>query len=60
MKSQNARGILAMSETKSALPAETGGTEITRVNVLRHGVLSRYTVCPEECRRIPGSCGGLG
>jgi hypothetical protein len=37
-----------MTETKPALPAETGGTEITRFNALRHGVLSRYTVLPWE------------
>src|SRR5580700_5450690 len=37
-----------MKETKPALPAETGGTEITRFNALRHGVLSRYTVLPWE------------
>src|SRR6266576_6167622 len=37
-----------MSETKPTLPAETGGTEITRFNALRHGVLSRYTVLPWE------------
>ena len=37
-----------MNETKPALPAETGGTEITRFNALRHGVLSRYTVLPWE------------
>ena len=30
------------------MPAETGGTEITRFNALRHGVLSRYTVLPWE------------
>ena len=36
-----------MTETK-ALLAETGGTEITRFNALRHGVLSRYTVLPWE------------
>jgi hypothetical protein len=36
-----------MSETKSILPSETG-TEITRFNALRHGVLSRYTVLPWE------------
>jgi hypothetical protein len=30
------------------LSAETGGTEITRFNALRHGVLSRYTVLPWE------------
>jgi hypothetical protein len=37
-----------MTETKPALPAEAGGTEITRFNALRHGVLSRYTVLPWE------------
>jgi hypothetical protein len=37
-----------MRENKPALPAETGGTEITRFNALRHGVLSRYTVLPWE------------
>jgi hypothetical protein len=37
-----------MSETKSVLPAETAGTEVTRFNALRHGVLSRYTVLPWE------------
>ena len=37
-----------MTETKLTLPAETGGTEITRFNALRHGVLSRYTVLPWE------------
>ena len=37
-----------MNETKSALPAKIGGTEITRFNALRHGVLSRYTVLPWE------------
>ena len=30
------------------LPAETAGTDITRFNALRHGVLSRYTVLPWE------------
>jgi hypothetical protein len=35
-----------MTETKPALSAETDGTEITRFNALRHGVLSRYTVLP--------------
>ena len=40
--------ILAMTETKPTLSAETGGTEITRFNALRHGVLSRYTVLPWE------------
>ena len=36
-----------MSETKSVLLSEIG-TEITRFNALRHGVLSRYTVLPWE------------
>ena len=37
-----------MTSTTTASPAETGGTEITRFNALRHGVLSRYTVLPWE------------
>lgn len=37
-----------MTKTESDLPAETGGTDITRFNALRHGVLSRYTVLPWE------------
>jgi len=37
-----------MIETKTILPAEAGGTEITRFNALRHGILSRYTVLPWE------------
>ena len=37
-----------MTETIPDLPAENGGTEITRFNALRHGVLSRYTVLPWE------------
>ena len=37
-----------MNETRPFLPAESGGTEITRFNALRHGVLSRYTVLPWE------------
>ena len=37
-----------MNETKSTLPAKIGGTEITRFNAMRHGVLSRYTVLPWE------------
>ncbi len=37
-----------MNETKPASPVETGGTETTRFNALRHGVLSRYTVLPWE------------
>jgi hypothetical protein len=39
---------LAMTQTKPTLSAETGGTEITRFNALRHGMLSRYTVLPWE------------
>ena len=38
-----------MTNTTQTLPAETGGTDITRFNGLRHGVLSRYTVLPELC-----------
>jgi hypothetical protein len=34
-----------MSKTRSN---ETAGTEVTRFNALRHGVLSRYTVLPWE------------
>ena len=37
-----------MTETKLDLRARTGGTEITRFNALRHGVLSHYTVLPWE------------
>ncbi len=37
-----------MTDTNPALSAETCGTEITRFNALRHGVLSRYTVLPWE------------
>ena len=37
-----------MTRTTQALPAEASGTEITRFNALRHGVLSRYTVLPWE------------
>jgi hypothetical protein len=37
-----------MIQINPALPAETGSTEITRFNALRHGVLSRYTVLPWE------------
>lgn len=37
-----------MSETTTIVPAETDGTEITRFNALKHGVLSRYTVLPWE------------
>ena len=37
-----------MNESNPTVSAETGGTEITRFNALRHGVLSRYTVLPWE------------
>jgi len=37
-----------MTEAKPMPTAEIGGTEITRFNALRHGVLSRYTVLPWE------------
>ena len=37
-----------MTKTTQTLPVETGGTDITRFNALRHGVLSRYTVLPWE------------
>jgi hypothetical protein len=37
-----------MSDTKASLPVQTGGTENTRFNALKHGVLSRYTVLPWE------------
>jgi hypothetical protein len=37
-----------MNETNSVMLAEAGGTQMTRFNALRHGVLSRYTVLPWE------------
>lgn len=37
-----------MNDTQPTLPAATAGTEVTRFNALRHGVLSRYTVLPWE------------
>ena len=37
-----------MTTTPQTLPAVTGGTDVTRFNALRHGVLSRYTVLPWE------------
>jgi len=37
-----------MSRIKTAIQAETVGTDITRFNALRHGVLSGYTVLPWE------------
>jgi hypothetical protein len=37
-----------MSTSMSNLPAPTGGTDVTRFNALKHGILSRYTVLPWE------------
>jgi hypothetical protein len=37
-----------MTQTKPTLSAEIGGTEFTRFNALRYGMLSRYTVLPWE------------
>ena len=37
-----------MTEIKPNLPAEARGTEISRFNALKHGILSRYTVLPWE------------
>jgi hypothetical protein len=37
-----------MTQTEPTLSAETVGTEVTRFNALKHGVLSRYTVPPCE------------
>ena len=37
-----------MTEIKPNLPAETCGTDVTRFNALKHGILSRYTVLPWE------------
>ena len=34
-----------MTKTTQTLPAETAGTDITRFNALRHGVLSRFWLC---------------
>src|SRR5208337_4493152 len=45
---QGQKELLEMNEINSNLPAKIGGTEITRFNALRHGVLSRYTVLPWE------------
>ena len=47
-QTQTERDLLAMTETQDILPAEIAGTEITRFNALKHGVLSRYTVLPWE------------
>jgi hypothetical protein len=37
-----------MTRAAQPSPAETDGTDITRFNALRHGVLSRYAVLPWE------------
>jgi hypothetical protein len=37
-----------MTEAKPVLLAEKSGTEITRFNAFKHGILSRYTVLPWE------------
>src|SRR5262245_4869873 len=37
-----------MSETNAAMIPVTTGTELTRFNALKHGVLSRHTVLPWE------------
>ncbi|MEQ8652423.1 MAG: hypothetical protein RIC87_08165 [Kiloniellales bacterium] len=37
-----------MSDSKTILPAAAGGTELTRFNAVKHGLLSRYTVLPWE------------
>src|SRR5262245_43806664 len=37
-----------MTKTTQTVPVESGSTDITRFNALRHGVLSRYTVLPWE------------
>ena len=50
-----------MTRTTQTLPAETGGTDITRFNALRHGVLSRYTVLPwENADEYQADCRGAG
>jgi hypothetical protein len=37
-----------MTEPEPTVGAETGNTDVTRFNALKHGVLSRYTVLPWE------------
>jgi hypothetical protein len=37
-----------MTRTPQTLSAETGGTDVTRFNAIRHGVLSRHIVLPWE------------
>jgi hypothetical protein len=39
---------LVVSTSVPNLPAPTVGTEVTRFNALKHGILSRYTVLPWE------------
>ena len=39
---------MSKATTVTAPPTGTGGTEVTRFNALRHGVLSRYAVLPWE------------
>jgi hypothetical protein len=39
---------LVVSTSVANLPAPTPGTEVTRFNALKHGMLSRYTVLPWE------------
>src|SRR6266536_1329493 len=45
---ETGKGVLTMTETTPASPAEAAGYEITRFNALRHGMLSRYTLLPWE------------
>ena len=47
-QTQAKREFLVMTEIKPNLPAETSGTDVTRFNALKHGILSRYTVLPWE------------
>ncbi len=37
-----------MTGTATIAPAETGGTDVTRFNALKHGILSRYALLPWE------------
>ncbi len=37
-----------MTETNPVPPTDSAGTEVTRFNALKHGILSRYTVLPWE------------
>ena len=45
-----------MTETTQTLPAETGGTDITRFNALRHGggAVALRGAATRAYRRIPG------